>query len=698
MYKSSAVAGLGFLTSLIALAVTSQAAPPTDFEEVVVTATFRQQSLSSASSSVTVLDDVIAEDRGAQHLEEIINLAPNVNFARGSSRTRFFQIRGIGDRGQFQEPINPSVGLIIDDVDYSGIGTVGTLFDISQVEVLRGSQGTHYGANALAGLINIVTNQPTDELSVKLRATVGDYNSQGLGMVLNGPLSDNLLGRIAIEQFRSDGYVKNTHLNDDDTDNRDELTVRAKLKLLVSENLSIDMSLTHIDIDNGYDGFSLDNSRNTVTDQPGNDRQQTDAYSIQADWAGADSFVVEASLSYTDSELEYGYDEDWTFDGFHPFGYKSTDTYLRDRQSSSGEVRLQSTDHRMIFNESTAWTIGLFALSTTEELTREYTFAPVDFTSDYDTDALAAYLELDTAITDRLHLITGLRWEHRESDYFDSDGVPANADDNNIGGKLMLEYQWTEDTFVYGGFSRGFRAGGVNSNPSLTPVQREFDSELLNSIEAGLKTSLFQGKLQLRTAIFYSERRDQQIEDANFIPVCEVGNAENCGGRFENFIQNGGDGNNYGIELEADWSLSPSLQAFVNVGMLRTEIDSYKNANNDDLSGRDQAHAPEYQFATGISWQITEAFAAQLEVEGRDEFYYSEGHNAQSDAYALLNGSVKYATDHWQVSLWGRNLSDKDYAVRGFRFGNDPRTDYATTTYEQLGEPRMVGATLSVQY
>jgi len=101
-----------------------------ELEEVVVTAEFRPSTLQTLAASVSVLNADLAEARSAQHLEELIGVAPNINFSSGSSRARYYQIRGIGERSQFAEPINPSVGFIIDDIDFSGIGTAGTLFDV----------------------------------------------------------------------------------------------------------------------------------------------------------------------------------------------------------------------------------------------------------------------------------------------------------------------------------------------------------------------------------------------------------------------------------------------------------------------------------------------------------------------------------------------------------------------------------------
>ena len=160
------------LQALIAAATTLSATCLTanELTEILVTAEFRPIALQDQASSVSVVTGEDIQQRAAQHLEEVLNIAPNVNFSSGSSRARYYQIRGIGERSQFQEPLNPSIGFVIDNIDFSGLGTIGTLFDVDQVEILRGPQGTLHGANALAGLINIRTGQPQNEPALRVEA------------------------------------------------------------------------------------------------------------------------------------------------------------------------------------------------------------------------------------------------------------------------------------------------------------------------------------------------------------------------------------------------------------------------------------------------------------------------------------------------------------------------------------------------
>ncbi len=202
-----------------------------EIEVITIKGDFRETNIQQSPNAVSLLSEQDIKRRNAQNLEEIIALAPNVNYAGGSQRARYYQIRGIGERSQFQEPINPSVGIIIDDVDFTGIGSISSMFDVAQAEVFRGPQGTRFGANALAGIVNITTNAPTDSFEGAVKATVGNYDSQGLGLVVSGPASEKVNYRFVAEQYKSDGFIENVYLNRDDTNNRDELSVRANSQL-----------------------------------------------------------------------------------------------------------------------------------------------------------------------------------------------------------------------------------------------------------------------------------------------------------------------------------------------------------------------------------------------------------------------------------------------------------------------------------
>ena len=273
MYKKFASLIVLVTTGLVPVHLGAQvlAEAEGDLEEVVVTAEYRPVSVLELPTSVTVFNQQSIERRGAVHLEQLLNLAPNVNLSSGASRGRFVLIRGIGERSQFVEPINPSVGLIIDGMDFTGIGGAASTLDMQQVEILRGPQGTLFGANALAGLINMVSNGPEDEMGGYGSLTVGNYSRITATAALGGPLSLNTGFRLAVQGNKSDGYIDNIHLGRN-TNDIDEITARGKFNWEVNDDFSLDFTLFYTDVDNGYDAFSLDNTRDTYSDEPGHDR------------------------------------------------------------------------------------------------------------------------------------------------------------------------------------------------------------------------------------------------------------------------------------------------------------------------------------------------------------------------------------------------------------------------------------------
>ena len=134
------------------------------------------------------------------------------------------------------------------------------------------------------------------------------------------------------------------------------------------------------------------------------------------------------------------------------------------------------------------------------------------------------------------------------------------------------------------------------------------------------------------------------------------------------------------------------------LGLLESEFNDFVNAGGVSLDGREQAHAPNYQFNIGVNLQPSENWLINVSVDGKDSFYFSDSHDEQSESVALLNASISYLQDNWQVKLWGRNLTDEDYANRGFYFGNDPRDGYTGKQYTQLSEPLVFGASLDYQF
>ena len=678
------------LCVLASFSFTSVATADHVIDEIVVSADFRDTKLLESAARITVLDGQTIAKRQARHLEQLLNLAPNVNFSSGASRGRFIQIRGIGERSQFVEPLNPSVGILVDGIDFTGIAGAATTMDIQQVEILRGPQGTLHGANALAGLINLQAVQPSKQTEGNLEISLAEYNSQTISAGLGGAISEELGYRFAVQKHSADGYIENDFLNRDDTDNIDELSIRSILDWQASVDTNLKLTVFHVDADNGYDAFSLDNTRHTLSDNPGHDRHEATAVALQSSWQANQNFELASTLSYANNNLEYGYDEDWTYsdicvDFVCVFdGYSSVDNYIRDSKNTSIDVRLVSKDGGKVFSGSTDWVLGVYWRDQDEELMRQYTFADSDFTSDFNTRNLAIYGQLDSQLSSAITLITGLRIEQRKADYADSQLVAHDVDEDLWGGRIAMQYQTSADYMVYGLISRGYKAGGVNSDPDLAAADREFDTEQMWNFETGIKGLWLDGSLQAQVALFYQLRDDIQIKQSLVQPI-EDTNAVS----FTDYFGNSAEGSNYGVEVEFNYLASDTLALFGSVGLLETEYDT---PLSDTLDSREQAHAPAYQFSLGASVQLSDNLALTVDVEGKDEFFLSSRHSTETQAYELVNANMVYDAGDWELSLWGRNLTDEDVIVRGFgSFGNDPRNGYITEPYYQFGEPRVFG-------
>ncbi len=668
---------------------TSVYADEVSLDPIVVGADFREQNLSQVSNSVTVIGEEQLYDKSTEPFIEVLTSAPNVNFTAGASRAKHIQIRGIGERSQFETPVNPSVGIIYDGIDFSQNPLGITLFDVKQIEVLRGPQGTTFGANGMAGVIVVESNEPTEEYTGHFEATVGNYNTKAVGAAVGGSIiDDRLLGRISVYKNSSDGYMKNSYLGRDDTNNIDELTVNGQLKWHVSDEHTIDLTVMHVDIDNGYDAFTLDNSWVSHSDMPGKDTLLSNAFALKSTYQVNSGMHLITSLSHSNSDSQYSYDEDWSYvgefdDSLWPYSW--FDQYLRNRKQTDFDMRMISDESGKLFNGTTAWTFGIYYKDYSEDLTRNHFMDDhwETFTHNYDTTNKAIYGQIDSELTDKLVFTLGLRTENWEVDYRDSNAFTENTDENLYGGKIGLSYRADETARYYVTLSRGYKPGGVNADNTIPAKDRTYQTETLWNLDAGVNSNYFDNKLVNRLNFFYGKRRDQQVK--TYIEQSRS---------FSDYFDNAAKGTYYGLESELDYYPAETLHLYTKLGLLHAEFDAY----TPEMTGRAPAQSPNYQYNIGFDYDFIENWRFKANVEGMGSYYFSNTHNQKSDAYTLLNSSIEYTNGNFGVILWGRNLADTEYDVRGFYFGNDPSKDYADTLYTQKGTPRTFGLTASYDF
>jgi outer membrane receptor protein involved in Fe transport len=686
-------------TSLMAVfALASLQAEQIELDPIVVDADFREQKLSQTGTAMTVLGEGELYDKASQPFIETLGTVPNVNYASGASKAKYIQIRGIGERSQFRTPINPSVGVIVDGIDFSNITLGLSSFDVKQVEVLKGPQGTTFGANGLAGVVSIQSNEATKETTGNVEVTAGNYNTKSFGAAVGGTLvEDKLIGRVSVYKNESDGFMKNSHLNREDTNNIDELTAKTHLRFFANDNHTIDLNYIHTDVKNGYDAFTLDNSRTSHADEPGKDTQKTDAVALKSTYEMHNAKVI-STLSHSKSDMTYSYDEDWSYVGEFSddlWPYSSFDEYNRERTQTDIDVRMVSNEKGRIFNGSTDWTFGAYYKDATEDLVRNYTYLGAPFSSSYETQNSALYGQLDSHFNSKLTLTTGVRVEKWKANYSDSDTLTIDTDEVLVGGKIGLKYQANASQLFYTTLSRGYKPGGVNADNTLPNNAREFKTETLWNLDIGCNGNYLDGRLMTRSNLFVGKRQDQQVK-SSLVQTREDGSTD-----FTDYLANAAKATYYGVEGQIDYRMTDALSLYASLGLLKSEFDEYNDPNPSavDVNGRAPAHAPEYQYSVGFNYNVLGNLYLKANVEGKDSFYFSNRHHAKSESYQLVNAAVEYVTNDFTVTLWGKNLTDETYDVRGFgSFGNNPAKGYMVETYTQKGAPRTFGLTLGYHF
>lgn len=652
-------------------------------DEITVTADYRERSLVEVPLSISSMSEKFISEVAVQHFEELVNLVPNMNWSGDGHRARYFQIRGVGELEQYQGAPNPSIGFLIDDIDFSGIGSIATLFDIQTVEVLRGPQGSRYGASALGGLIYMRSTEPSVERNGRLQLTVGNDDAFSFAAAIGGALygSESASFRVSAQKHQSNGFRDNTFLNRDDTNGRDETSLRGKAHFEPTETVDIDVSLLYSNTDNGYDAFSLDNSNTVLSDKPGKDAQESVGAAIRLDWRAFSDLTATSVTSFADSRIDFSFDADWgNAESWAPVTYDYVSSNDRTRRTASQEFRLGSEQ----------WLIGVYAFDLVDEILTVnlgdyydplYDWADTlddRFGSNYEASSVALFGQYDHDLMEATRLSAGFRIEHRSTDYFDTGGLTTAPSETMWGGEIGISRDFSALT-AYASLAKGYRAGGFNLG-AVPAGKRDFDSEEMWTIETGIKALLLDSRLHMNAAVFQYRRNEQQVRTSTQLIPGDPAS-------FVFFTDNTGEGNALGVEVDARWFPADDWELYASLGLIDATLQS----------GREQAHAPSFTFAAGLAYRNPNGFFARLDASAKDAFYFDVSHDQKSEPYQLLNARIGLEAEFWLVSLWGRNLFDQKYAVRGFYFGNEP-PDFPDTLYTRSGDPRQMGITIEKRF
>jgi iron complex outermembrane receptor protein len=701
-------------------------------EEVVVTATKRSVALQDLAGSANVLGADKLGPGGIQEVRDMQVDIPNLSLGDQFGFARVF-MRGIG----------------MTSIDIGGEGAVAFLqdgaivprpaaqlmgmFDLDQVEVLRGPQGTLYGRGATAGAINMVTAKPGKELGGYLSVTAGNYSLAQFKGAIDVPMGDALSMRLAGSLDSRDGYGNNIFTGSDIND-RDASAYRATFVYDAGGPLTATLSAQYYEEDDNNYAFSyfgqsegssipvpfgvpilggntvgmvgggfydINSDQEPINDRDGQLINLTIDYAFNDRWSlksitssqSMDRFLRD-DLDSTDANLfgQNNYTEE-----SDSFGQELILNYSSDRIDVLGGV--------MYFEEDLYGEVRVPLTNLCFLLAPAACGTPVgDFLNggnylqdgDVDIEAWGAYVEANYSISDKWSVIAGLRYNYEERDgtgsfIFDaiSLNVPTNQREswNDLTPRITLQYSPNDNMLVYATYTEAFKSGVINTGSTSPPL----DPETVDAFEVGLKGQNASGTLRYSVAAFFYDYQDMQIsfvDETSTVSTVNAAEAENSG-----------------IELEVDGSLGNGFAFDFYLTYLNAEYQEFFNgdyANGfaiTDLSGNTLPNAPESTAKLGITWESAVG-GGTLTVRGeayyQDDVYFTEWNreDAYQKSYEQLNASVDYSwNDQWLLSLWGRNLSDEEVMSNNIitaplydslRVGAvlPPRTYGATVTYQ----------------
>jgi iron complex outermembrane receptor protein len=739
-------------TVLSALALSGASARTTAqasaLEEIIVTASKRTESLQDVPISVNAFSDQVIQDAGIHNASDLAILTPSLTITTNISPfTAAFRIRGIGT-SQSDIALEPSVGLFIDDVylNRSGLG-MSDLNDIERIEVLQGPQGTLYGKNTNAGAVSIFTKKPNlESFEGYVETSVGDYDLRKLTASASGPLSDTIAYRITGNVHKVDGYIENSA--GEDLNGADDWHVIAKLLYVPTDSLTFLLNGSHVNRDTnccGADtvqsdsvnaelaarGLPIDKNNpfdyKVATNLDGKFKSETDALSLVIDyeheWGDFKSITAwgqsegSASRDVDVSQLDVIYQSNGVSSG-HSFSQELRYTSETDSPLyyQLGVFYYQSTTNG---GNNQPWTFlgeDIITVGSQQDaiaalipggLPLSLVAQPGDSIRakvKLDTENVAAFGQATWEINDRWRTTGGLRWTYEEKDAdllvaIDSTAISAgltglslltsattpiddvfNRDTSDINWLLTTSYDLFDDVMIFCRVATGSKSGGFNT-VNGTSAEREFDDETTISYEAGVKSTLLDARLRVNASAFYTEIEDYQIQQQ-----LDTG----IGTR----VANRGEVETAGIDINLEALPLPYLT--LTAGLLymdKAEI----------VSGPEKGNA--LPFTAEYSANLSATLVLPLADGGiyiRADYSYMDDHLTNGAAVtddndiqdrSLLNMKAGWRNDHWNASIWAKNLNDEAYA--GLTAETLPLTGMDAYF---LTPPRTFGATLRYDF
>jgi iron complex outermembrane recepter protein len=725
-----------------ASAQTEESAAGGSLQEILVTASKRGENLQNVGISVSALSGNEVRELGANSTVDIVNLTPGVQLiSPNTGSNNFFSIRGVS-QVDFSEHEESPVAVYLDDVYISqSAGTAALLFDTKRVEILRGPQGTLFGRNATGGLVQYVSEEPTDTLTGYGDLTLGSYNQQRFEGAIGGPLADGVQTRLSIATDHSDPWLHNVSGNGYDADNGNDWAFRWQTRVEPTENLAFLLNLrdavtdVHAGLYKEEASYLNPNNHDLGTPVPAN-------VNIFGTCPGCDMFGYRDNYDWTTADSNrLGFDSTSTQGvtlkaTYHAAGVnltsisdytRFTKNYYEDSDSSPNDVLAygslvhvkQYSQEARIDNggsDTFRWVAGVYGLHIDGSY-QTTLYIPVDSPADayrnpfhLNTTSFAVFGQDEYDLTQNLTLITGARWSHEyktmnfasyqlsgaepndqpiaTSYLFNPaiDGNLAKLSQGDWSARAALDWRLTGDVMAYVSWNRGIKAGGFNAPLAVVnvdPKQLKFGGETLYAYELGLKSEFLDHRARLNVASFYYDYENYQA--FNFQGLTQL--VFNAPARV------------YGGEMELTLQPTEALRLQQGVSYLHATAEDVPLPDG-TLATRTMPQSPTVTLNGIARYQWVVIGEHHLSLQGdysyraRFNFALSNGPSTEQGGYLLLNGRLAYsdAADRWSVGAYVENLLDKHYATAIL--------DVSSLGFSQMvvSKPRWAGVELTYRF
>jgi len=679
--------------------------------EVTVTAQKQEEDPQQVPISLSVLSAKQVQDYQLKDAKDITAIVPNLYSANSGDNRNVTSIRGITTTSY-----DPAVAVNVDGVNQYGLDTyIGQLFDVDRIEVLRGPQGTLYGRNAMGGVINIITRQPTNVFNGFATADIGNYGEQRYTLGFRAPLiKDKLYLGVAGLFSAMNGFYTN-QFNNTPFDKQHYFLGNYYLKYLATPRLTITANFKNLE--NRNDGafplvasiadalsnpFKVDQNALTVM------HDNTLQASLTANYTGR-TFTFTSQSSFQQNRRVYSSPIDGDYSPIDGISVINDYAGYNREQTAAQEFRFSSPASSASALKWTAGTYGFYHYSPDKQgihygndaaevgsLQTNFTDISTNIGRNY---GIAAYGQATYTITPQWDITAGLRYdyEHKKltvSSASQPDGQPATTTQADTAAKagfkaftpkLSLAYHASQNNLWYATYSRGFRAGGISeigSDPTQPPLYA-YKPEYSNNYEAGSKNTFLDNRIRLNITLFYTLVTDAQVPTLLSPQAITI-------------TQNAGRLNSKGAELEFAATPVKGLEFDYNFGYTHaryTDLVVSSNGTAVNLKGNHQVFTPDVtsMLATQYSYDLNTPqnlrLIARAEWRYLGNQYFDLANQDEQKAYNLFNARLGIANKRYSLFLYANNIANKYYVDYAYDFGA-----------AHLGNPRTYGVSLSVNF